>query len=110
MDKPNMLTNYESEYSLEIKNVKISLEELRELGLSEQDLKAEAYLRTIYGDAVLNKKEETAADVITGQKTVEKINEKDISLNRSLSNEHEKIERDDFNFMLEGVLAKVKKV
>ncbi len=111
MEKINSLKNYESEYSLEIKNSEIVLEDLYSIGLSEQDLEIEVYLRKIYGDFVLTKVIDDVSDEISdGQKTIEKINEKDINLNRSLSKQYEQIEQDEFNTKLEGVLAKVKNI
>lgn len=108
MEKSNSLKNYEKEYSLEIKDAKIELDQLYELGISEEELKAEMALRDVYGDHVLKRFKEEETIVIEEPKSIQKIDKNDISLNRSISEAFEKIEKDEFNLTLEGVLAKAK--
>lgn len=109
MEKLEALKNYEKEFSQELKNSNISLDELYDLGLTEEELKVEMFLRSIYGDSTIKTIEEDKP-LDEGSKTIEKINQQDIVLNRSLSNMHEEIEQDKFNTDLEGILAKVNNV
>lgn len=101
----SILKNFEREYSREIKASDISLEEFSAMQIPEEALRAEIYLRSVYGDEFFEEFEE---DSVNEQaKNIEKIGEQDLSLNKNLSKQIAKIETDEFNDVLESVLVKV---
>lgn len=100
-----ILKNFESEYSMEIRSSEISPEDFDRLGIPEESQRAEIYLRTVYGDEFFES--QTEDDVNEDNKTVEKIKEEDLSLNKGLAGQMEKIETDEFNDILESVINRV---
>lgn len=100
-----ILTNFEKEYSREIRAGEITPDDFSALGIPEDAIKAEIYLRTVYGDDYFDEDEEDVFD--EKAKSVEKIGETDLSYNKTLKSQMEKIETDEFNDTLESLLMRV---
>lgn len=106
MEKSSNLKNLELEYAMEIKSGEIALDDLYSLGLQKTDLDSEIFLRQIYGDETL-KRNITEVEDTSAEKSVQKIEEKDINLSKSLTREFESIEADDFISALDALNAKL---
>ncbi len=103
MEKSGILKDLEKEYSLEIKNGVVKVQNLIDLGITKNTLKAEAFLRNIYGDSQLVL-EFATEEINEAKKSIEKIGERDILKNKNLVKEFEKIEKDEFNSLLDSLI------
>lgn len=101
------LENFENEYADEIESGEIEVEDLLGVQIPENALKCEIYLRKIYGDEFVQDKSEESVEV-SGKAVVEKLGEKDLSVNKTLNERLVEIEKDPFNNSLESLLARVK--
>ena len=107
MESENLLLKFESENYDEIKSVPVEIDDLKNYMISETAMKAEVFLRQIYGDDFLEKRIVEGKE--KGRGVVEKISVNEIETSKNLKDAIAKIENDKFNASLESLLPKVKR-
>lgn len=103
MKNNSIISRYESENFAEIQNCKVSLADLKKLGVTDKVLADEVYLYKIYGDEIVlkNGKLDESFD---GKKSVEKINLAEKSLFDEVNQICENIENNEFDTNLEVLI------
>lgn len=104
MEKYQNLSNFEKEYYSEIKELDVSLAELKKCGISDKVISSEMYLYAIYGDEIVTSKIIDDVDAKT-KKTVSKIGEDDISSDKGYRSICDEIENSEFDKNVDVLLT-----
>ena len=106
MEIKKNLEVYQKEYASEVNNHHVSYNQLEKWGVSRAALSAEVYLRKLYGDEIA--KSEVEEEFLSSQeKTVSKLNETEIDVDKELRNIYDKIEHSEFDINLEVLMKKM---
>lgn len=104
MEKNNNLDNFEREYYSEIRDLEVSLSELKKYGVNDKMISSELYLYNIYGDEIVTSK--IIDDVDSKQKkTVSKIGDEDIDSDKGYRAICNDIEESEFDKNVEVLLT-----
>lgn len=100
------LATYQKEYASEVNNHPVSYIELEKWGIPRATLSAEVYLRKLYGDEIA--RSEVEEEFLSSQeRTVSKLNETEIDVDKELRNIYDKIEHSEFDINLEVLMKKM---
>ena len=103
MENKKLMDNYENEFASEIAKENISIDDLKNCGVSEKVLLIENYLRNYYGDKI--EKNIIVDECDSGaQKTVTKIGDEEKERDNALKEIFEEIENSEFDENLEVLL------
>lgn len=103
----NFINDLKNEFSDEIKNCQISSKDLKKLGVSENTLLAEIYLKKMYGEDIIID-EDAKGEVDLTKKKIEKIDLNELGKMTELKTYIENISKSDFDEKLDVVLSKIK--
>lgn len=103
----NFINDLKNEFSDEIKNCQISSKDLKKLGVSENTLLAEIYLKKMYGEDIIID-EDAKSEVDLTKKKIEKIDLNELGKMTELKTYIENISKSDFDEKLDIVLSKIK--
>lgn len=103
----NFINDLKNEFSDEIKNCQISSKDLKKLGVSENTLLAEIYLKKMYGEDIIID-EDAKGEVDLTKKKIEKIDLNELGKMTELKAYIENISKSDFDEKLDVVLSKIK--
>lgn len=103
----NFINDLKNEFSDEIKNCQISSKDLKKLGVSENTLLAEIYLKKMYGEDIIID-EDAKGEVDLTKKKIEKIDLNELGKMTELKTYIENISKSDFDEKLDIVLSKIK--
>ena len=103
----NFINDLKNEFSDEIKNCQISSKDLKKLGVSENTLLAEIYLKKMYGEDIIID-EDAKSEVDLTKKKIEKIDLNELEKMTELKTYIENISKSDFDEKLDIVLSKIK--
>lgn len=104
MKKKFSVEDFEKEYSSEIEDEVIYIEDLEKFKVPTSSLKLEIYLRNIYGDEIVSN---TSSDeLLTGaKKTIEKVDLTQTGTKTLLQNLYEDIDNSDFDKEFDSILS-----
>lgn len=104
----NLINKYKSEFRSEIANSKVSVDELKKMGVTDFALQSEIFLRKHYGEDILME-DDVVVEVDVSKKKIEKVDLKKISSVSELTKYIDEIPRSEFDRNVELMLTKVEK-
>lgn len=104
MKKKFSVEDFEKEYSSEIEEEFVSVEDLKKFKVSLSSLKLEIYLRNIYGDDIISNI--SSDDFLIGaKKSIEKVDLTQVGTKSLLQNLSEDIDNSDFDKEFDAILS-----
>ena len=95
MDKHLKLEEFKKEFSEELENVSVSVDDLKKRKIASSVLAAETFLRKIFGDELYV--EQKKESVVTGEKEIVKLSEEDMSFDAQVREICDSIEDYEFD-------------
>ena len=104
MDKKQDLSLFEKDNAYEINNFKVTIDQLKKVGVPDSVLSAETYLRRYYGDVIYT------ANIIDGleeqtNKKIQKLDEEDMSIDKNYKQICADIESSEFDKALDEIMS-----
>ena len=105
MEKQEILNNIKKEFSEEIKAINVSVEDLKQIKVSDVDLATEVALRKVFGDEIYERK--VTEEKLDGEKVVIKLSDEDLAFDNEVRELCENLVDSDFESGLSVILSKV---
>ena len=104
MDKKQNLSLFEKDNAYEINNFNVTIDQLKNAGVSVSTLAAETYLRKYYGDVIYTSGQIDAEEEYSDKK-IQKLGEEDMSIDKNYKQICEDIENSEFDKSLDEIMS-----